>query len=151
VQEFLAKVNELTGKSYRLPTEAEWEYAARGGQESRGSRYAGTNNINFVAWYSGNSGNKTHPVGQLEPNELGLYDMSGNVWEWTYNWFDFYTDTPTPADNPSGPESGDFRIVRGGSWYGYIGGSRVACRGSDDPSNKRSYIGFRVAHSAVVP
>lgn len=148
VHEFLAKVNELTGKSYRLPTEAEWEYAARGGQESRGFRYAGRNNINFVAWYSGNSGNKTHPVGQMEPNELGIYDMSGNVWEWTYDWFDFYTDTPTPTENPSGPENGDFRIVRGGSWYGYIGGSRVACRGSDDPSNKRSYIGFRVAHPA---
>lgn len=151
VQEFLAKVNELTGKSYRLPTEAEWEYAARGGQESRGFRYAGKNNINFVSWYSGNSQNKTHPVGQMEPNELGIYDMSGNVWEWTYDWFDYYTDSPTPAVNPIGPEQGDFRIVRGGSWYGYIGGSRVACRGSDDPANKRSYIGFRVVHPVVDP
>jgi formylglycine-generating enzyme required for sulfatase activity len=151
VQEFLSKVNELTGKSYRLPTEAEWEYAARGGQESRGFRYAGKNNINFVAWYTGNSGNKTNPVGQMEPNELGIYDMSGNVWEWTFDWFGYYTDTPTPVLNPMGPDKGDFRIVRGGSWYGYIGGSRVACRGSDDPSNKRSYIGFRVvlpAHGA---
>jgi formylglycine-generating enzyme required for sulfatase activity len=146
-QDYIAKLNELTQKQYRLPTEAEWEYAARGGQESRGFRYAGRNNINFVAWYSGNSGNRTHPVGTMEPNELGLYDMSGNVWEWVFDWFDFYTDSPTPVVNPKGPDNGDFRIVRGGSWYGYIGGSRVACRGSDDPSNKRSYIGVRLVLS----
>jgi formylglycine-generating enzyme required for sulfatase activity len=145
IMEFIAKLNELTGKFYRLPTEAEWEYAAKGGQESRGFRYAGRNNINFVAWYSGNSGGRTHPVGKMEPNELGLYDMSGNVWEWVYDWFDFYTDTP--KINPTGPKDGDFKIVKGGSWFGYIGGSRVACRGSDDQSNKRSYIGFRVAKS----
>lgn len=145
VQEFLTKLNELTGKNYRLPSEAEWEYAAKGGENSRGFRYAGKNNINFVSWYSGNSGNKTQPVGQKEPNELGLYDMSGNVWEWVNDWFDFYTDSPKV--NPKGPENGDFRIVKGGSWFGYIGGSRVSCRGSDDPSNKRSYIGFRIARS----
>lgn len=146
VQEFLIKLNEMTGKKYRLPTEAEWEYAAKGGENSRGFRYSGKNNINFVAWYSGNSENKTQPVGLKEPNELGLYDMSGNVWEWVSDWFDYYTDTPKV--NPTGPENGDFRIVKGGSWFGYIGGSRVSCRGSDDPSNTRSYIGFRVALSA---
>jgi formylglycine-generating enzyme required for sulfatase activity len=147
VQEYIIKVNELTGKSYRLPTEAEWEYAARGGQESLGFRFAGKNNINFVSWFTGNSGNKTQPVGKMEPNELGLYDMSGNVWEWTYDWFALYAETQ--QINPLGPDDGDFKVVRGGSWYGYIGGSRVACRGSDDPSNKRSYIGFRLVIPVV--
>jgi formylglycine-generating enzyme required for sulfatase activity len=145
VQDFLVKLNELTGKNYRLPSEAEWEYAAKGGSQGKGFKYSGRNNINFVSWYSGNSGNKTNPVGLKEPNELGIYDMSGNVWEWVNDWFGFYTDSP--KNNPIGPDSGDFKIVKGGSWFGYIGGSRVACRGSDDPSNKRSYIGFRIALS----
>ncbi|MFP4557682.1 MAG: SUMF1/EgtB/PvdO family nonheme iron enzyme [Bacteroidales bacterium] len=146
IQNFIEALNELTGKNYRLPTEAEWEYAAKGGQKSRGYRYVGGNNINFVSWYAGNSANKTHPVGQHEPNELGLYDMSGNVWEWTSDWFSRFTDSP--KTNPKGPDEGDFRIVKGGSWYGYVGGSRPSCRGSDDPGNKRSYIGFRLALSS---
>lgn len=145
VQEFIKRLNELTGKNYRLPTEAEWEYAAKGGDQSRGYRYAGRNNINFVSWYSGNSGNKTNPVGQKEPNELGLYDMSGNVWEWVNDWFSNYTDMP--QTNPKGPEKGDFKVVRGGSWFGYIGGSRPSSRGNDDITNRRSYIGFRLAKS----
>ncbi len=145
VQVFITKLNLLTGKKYRLPTEAEWEYAARGAGLSQGFRYAGGNNINFVSWYSGNSQGKTQPVGTMKPNELGLYDMSGNVWEWCSDWFDDFT--ATPKENPEGPEEGDYKIVRGGSWYGYIGGSRVTCRGSDEPANKRSYIGFRVAMS----
>ena len=146
VQEFIEKLNELTGKNYRLPTEAEWEYAAKGGEKTMGYRYAGRNNINFVSWYSVNSGNKTNPVGKKEPNELGLYDMSGNVWEWVNDWFGNYTNSP--KDNPIGPDKGDFKIVKGGSWFGYIGGSRVSCRGSDEPVNRRSYIGFRIALSA---
>lgn len=147
VNEFLEKLNDITDKNYRLPTEAEWEYAAKGGNKSKGYRYSGKNNVNFAAWYSGNSGNKTNPVGQKEPNELGIYDMSGNVWEWVSDWFGYFTDTP--KDNPVGPENGDFKIVKGGSWFGYIGGNRVSCRGSDEPVNKRSYIGFRVAISAT--
>lgn len=146
VQEFLVKLNELTDKTYRLPTEAEWEFAAKGGSKSKGFLYSGKNNVNFVAWYSGNSGNKTNPVGQKEPNELGIYDMSGNVWEWVSDWFSYYTDTP--KDNPAGPENGDGKIVKGGSWFGHAGGNRVSCRGSDEPVNKRSYIGFRVVVSA---
>jgi len=145
VQIFITKLNMLTGKNYRLPTEAEWEYAAKGGEMSQGYRYAGGNNINFVSWYSGNSQGKTQPVGTIKPNELDLYDMSGNVYEWCSDWFDYYTESP--KTNPEGPEQGEFKIVKGGSWYGYIGGSRISCRGSDDPGNKRSYIGFRVAMS----
>ena len=145
IQEFLEKLNSLTGKSYRLPTEAEWEYAAKGGNKSSDYLYSGKNNINFVAWYSGNSGNKTNPVGQKEPNELGIYDMSGNVWEWVNDWFDYYTDDS--VNNPVGPDSGDAKIVKGGSWFGYAGGNRVSCRGSDEPVNRRSYIGFRIVLS----
>lgn len=145
IQTFLAKLNELTGKKFRLPTEAEWEYAAKGGQAGMGYRYAGRNNINFVSWYNGNSNSKTQPVGTKDPNELGIYDMSGNVWEWTNDWLSDYSDSPKV--NPTGPVDGDYKVVRGGSWFGYIGGSRVACRGSDDPGNRRSYVGFRVALS----
>lgn len=142
VQEFIKKLNLLTGKKYRLPTEAEWEYAARGGEKTRGLRYAGHNNINFVSWYTVNSGSKTQPVGQLQPNELGLYDMSGNVWEWCNDWAGDYPNRP--EFNPQGPGSGELKVVRGGSWFGYIAGNRVCSRGFDDPSNGRSYIGFRL-------
>jgi formylglycine-generating enzyme required for sulfatase activity len=144
--EFISILNELTGQFYRLPTEAEWEYAAKGGQKGKGYRYAGNNNINFVSWYKVNSGAKTHPVGTLKPNELGLYDMSGNVWEWVYDWFELYTDSP--KINPTGPKNGEYKIVKGGSWFGHVGGSRISTRASDDQSNRRSYIGFRLALSA---
>jgi formylglycine-generating enzyme required for sulfatase activity len=143
VQEFIKKLNLLTGKSYRLPTEAEWEYAARGGEKSRGLRYSGHNNINFVAWYTVNSGNKTQPVGQFTPNELGLYDMSGNVYEWCNDWMGDYPNIPEV--DPKGPTSGDLRVVRGGSWFGHIAANRVSARAGDDPANGRSYIGFRLA------
>jgi len=143
VQEFIKKLNLLTGKKYRLPTEAEWEYAAKGGEKSQGLRYAGHNNINFVAWYTVNSGNKTQPVGQLPPNEIGLYDMSGNVYEWCEDWMGDYPNRPEV--DPKGPASGDLRVVRGGSWFGHIAASRVSARAADDPANGRSYIGFRLA------
>ena len=146
VQTFIEKLNQLSGKNYRLPTEAEWEYAAKGGNKSGGFIYSGRNNVNFVAWHSGNSGSKPNPVGQKEPNELGLYDMSGNVWEWVSDWFNYFTDSP--KTDPTGPEDGDFRVVKGGSWFGNIATNRVSCRGSDEPVNKRSYVGFRIAISA---
>ncbi len=144
-QEFLSRLNNLTGKQYRLPTEAEWEYAARGGEKTLNHRYAGARNINDVAWYSGNSGNNTNEVGQLKPNELGIYDMSGNVWEWCSDWFALYPNNP--ESNPVGPQVGDGKVVRGGSWFGYIGACRITFRGFDDPANSRSYIGFRVVLS----
>jgi formylglycine-generating enzyme required for sulfatase activity len=146
-QNFIKKLNVLTGKNYRLPTEAEWEYAARGGEKTQNHRYSGARNINDVAWYSGNSGNKTNEVGQLKPNELGIYDMSGNVWEWCNDWFSSYSSTT--ETNPKGPETGDGRVVRGGSWFGYIDANRLTFRGFDDPSNSRSYIGFRIVLPTV--
>ena len=143
VQEFIKKINLLTGKQYRLPTEAEWEFAARGGQLTLGLRYSGSRNINNVAWYNVNSENKTHPVGLLPANELGLHDMSGNVWEWCSDWMGQYPNTNEV--NPTGSETGELRVVRGGSWFGYIDGNKVSARGADDPSSGRSYIGFRLA------
>ena len=113
-QLFIAKLNQLTGRNFRLPTEAEWEYAARGGNKSKGYKYAGSNTIDNVAWYKDNSGDKTHPVGSKAPNELGLYDMNGNVWEWCQDWFGDYSSSA--QTNPTGPASGELRVNRGGSF-----------------------------------
>ncbi|MBX2890471.1 MAG: formylglycine-generating enzyme family protein [Saprospiraceae bacterium] len=141
VQEFLKKLNQKTGRKYRLPTEAEWEYAARGGTKSKGFKYAGSNNLEEVAWYESNSGKKTRPVGGKKANELGLYDMSGNVWEWCSDWYGEY---PTTAQtNPTGPATGSNRVYRGGSW----GNSAVNCRVSLRGLNRGYSLGFRVASS----
>ena len=120
-QNFIAKLNEMTGLNFRFPTEAEWEFAARGGNESQGYLYAGSNNIDDVAWYKSNS-EETHVVATKAPNELGIYDMSGNVWEWCSDW---YADYSAEAQvNPTGPETGGEKVLRGGSWYG----KAIKCR-----------------------
>ena len=146
IQEFLQKLNAMSkGVRYRLPTEAEWEYAARGGTRSSQYLYAGSNNLGAVAWFSDNANGKTHPVKGLSPNELGLYDMSGNVWEWCADW---YGDYPSgPVSNPIGPASGSDCVLRGGSWLGGARGCRVSRRGDFDPGLRSNDGGFRVASS----
>lgn len=115
-QEFITKLNSLTGRQFRLPTEAEWEYAARGGNKSQGYKYAGSNTIGDVAWYSRNSSQQIHEVATKAPNELGLYDMSGNVHEWCNDWYDRSYYSSSPSSNPIGPTSGVYRVFRGGCW-----------------------------------
>ena len=118
-QEFIRKLNALTGQHFRLPTEAEWEFACRGGNNSRGYKYSGSNYIDNVAWYSDNSGGNTHPVATRSPNELGIYDMSGNVWEWCADWYGDYSSGA--QTNPKGPYGGSYRVYRGGSWGDFVG------------------------------
>ena len=142
VQEFISRLNSLTGKQYRLPTEAEWEYAARGGKKSKGYKYSGSNFIEQVAWYKENSNNATHPVGSKQPNELGIYDMSGNVWEWCYDWYGAYGSGS--QTNPVGPGSGSYRVNRGGSWVSIATHIRVSTRDRNTPSYRLSNLGFRL-------
>jgi len=145
IQEFLKILNQMTGQNYRLPTEAEWEYVARGGNKSRGYTYAGSKNPSEVAWNDKNSDGKTHPVAQKKPNELGLYDMSGNVWEWCSDWFNFDYYVISPRQNPQGPSLGASRVNRGGSWDDSPEYSRVANRIGNTPTVRGSYLGFRLA------
>jgi formylglycine-generating enzyme required for sulfatase activity len=142
IQTFIRKLNSLTGHTYRLPTEAEWEYAARGGNKSNGYTYSGSNNLDQVAWYSDNSGSTTHSVGTKQPNELGIYDMSGNVWEWCQDWYGAYTSGS--QTNPTGASSSSIRVLRGGSWYSNARSCRVSRRGSDDPGGRYINDGFRL-------
>ena len=144
VQEFLRKLNAMTGKRYRLPTEAEWEFAARGGNSSRGYKYSGSNSLGSVAWYDGNSGSRTHAVGTKSPNELGIYDMSGNVWEWCQDWYGSYSSSS--QRNPKGPNSGSYRVYRGGSWYFNARYCRVSYRNYFTPDFWNNlHLGFRLA------
>ncbi len=142
-QEFIKKLNSLTGLNFRLPTEAEWEYAARGGNKSKGYKYSGSNDIGSVAWYDSNSSSKTHAVATKSPNELGLYDMSGNVWEWSSDWYGDYSSGS--QTNPKGPSSGSFRVNRGGSWAASRGRCRVSYRNDINPDYGLSSLGLRLA------
>ena len=129
---------------YRLPTEAQWEYAAKGGDGSPGSyTYSGSNNVDEVAWYGSNSGSITHEVGKKAPNGLGVYDMSGNVWEWCWDWWGSYTSTA--KSDPTGPGSGYFRVIRGGSWDNSAEFTRSVNRYDFSPYGRDDFIGFRVA------
>ena len=142
-QVFIRKLNAMTGKRFRLPTEAEWEYAARGGNRSIRYKYAGSDKLDRVAWYYSNSGSATHDVGQKTPNELGLYDMSGNVFEWCQDWYGSYNKNS--QTNPSGPSLGSDRMDRGGSCCSLARYCRVSFRSFDSPGDSDLIVGLRLA------
>ena len=152
-QTFITKLNRLTGANFRLPTEAEWEYAARGGNKSQGYKYSGSNTIGNVAWYydnaysmgRNNSNYGTHPVATKAPNELGLYDMSGNVWEWCQDWYGSSYYSSSPTNNPTGPTTGSYRVYRGGGWIDGAGSCRVSHRNYASPSGTFIDLGLRLA------
>ena len=144
---FLPRLNAITGKTFRLPTEAEWEYAARGGNKSKGYKYAGSNTISDVAWYTRNSGSTTHPVGGKQANELGLYDMSGNVYEWCSDWYDSNYYSSSPTTNPTGPATGSYRVLRGCGWGSEASYCRVSVRRDYAPGRRIINYGFRLSRS----
>lgn len=151
VHEFLPRLNNLTGKTYRLPTEAEWEYAARGGQVGEGYRYAGSDKLDEVGWYDRNEKKETREVGLQYPNELGLFDLSGNVWEWCADWFgqNYYSDCAKKGTvgNPKGPSEGFNRVQRGGSFFITSWFCRAAYLYSNEPESRSATLGFRLALS----
>ena len=144
-QEFISKLNSMTGRKFRLPTEAEWEYAARGGKKSRGYQYSGSNSISDVAWYDGNSGSKTHPVGTKQANELGIYDMSGNVYEWCSDRYGFYSSSS--QTNPTGAYFMSRRVGRGGCWDCNAWYCRSSYRFGFAPDSRDSGLGLRLVLS----
>lgn len=141
-QEFVKKLSEMTGKRFRLPTEAEWEYAARGGKKGKRYKYSGGNILKQVGWYNENSGETSHEVGIKSPNELGIYDMSGNIWEWVQDWKGDYLKEEQV--NPTGPETGIERVCRGGGWNREIDRARVSYRGDDQPDLRYCSLGLRI-------
>jgi len=159
IQTFLYNLNNAMGLlnmgleyQYRLPTEAEWEYAARGGKKGQGYKYSGGNDVDGVSWYYGNSYNKTtysyetHPIGKKRPNELGIYDMSGNVREWVNDWYQ-YEYSASATTNPTGPSSGDYRVIRGGGYRSNDKDCRVSSRDYYSTTYKYSDLGFRLART----
>ncbi len=143
-KDFADWLSEKTDRTYRLPTEAQWEYAARGGRRSQGKTYAGSNSLELVGWFEGNSGNQTHPVGQKKPNELGIYDLSGNAWEWCRDWYDPDYYSKSPATNPVNQTALTDRVLRGGSWYFASRPCRSANRSDNTPKARSGLIGFRL-------
>ena len=141
-QAFCNELSRITGKTYVLPTEAQWEYAARGGKHKEGTQYSGSYSVDAVAWYDGTSGNTTHPVKQKRANKLGLYDMSGNVYEWCSDWYG--SCSSSSQTNPTGPSSGSLRVLRGGSWDYAARYCRVSDRSNASPSSRNIRSGFRV-------
>jgi formylglycine-generating enzyme required for sulfatase activity len=142
VQKFITRLNAITGKHYRLPTEAEWEYAARGGHQSAGYKYSGSHNLYNVGWFYDNSGGRTHAVGTKLPNELGIYDMSGNVWEWCIDRYGSYP--ASEQHDPMRVDAGSGRVIRGGGWFYYARYCRVANRYNDGSGSRERYLGFRL-------
>ena len=146
-QTFINRLNSYTGRNFRLPTEAEWEFAARGGNYSRHYKYSGSNYISDVAWYNDNSGNRTHPVGTKQANELGLYDMIGNVYEWCSDWYGSYSSYS--QTDPTGPSSGSCRVHRGGSWRTFDRYCRSVIRNYIAPDIRYDNLGFRIVLSQL--
>lgn len=146
IREFLKKLNKKSGKRFRLPTEAEWEYAARSGGKKE--KFSGGNSPGSFGWYQDNSGNAIHPVGQKQPNGLGLYDMSGNVWEWVQDWHSPEYYSQSPRNNPQGPAKGLCRVVRGGSATTEANLVRTDHRRLNDPEGRFNLVGFRIAITA---
>ncbi|HEX5026254.1 MAG TPA: formylglycine-generating enzyme family protein [Agriterribacter sp.] len=144
-QQFIKILNLLTGKKYTLPTEAEWEFAAKGGKDGRGYKYSGGDNLDELGWYTGNSGRMPHPVGEKLPNELGLYDMSGNVWEWCQDWYNKNFYELQEKYSPVGPESGAGRVRRGGSWFTQELNCKTSTRNNVKQDYKDDSGGFRLA------
>jgi sulfatase modifying factor 1 len=140
-------LGEEYGGDWRLPTEAQWEFAARGGTKSQRFTYSGSNDLDEAGWYADNAGGKTQAVGRKKANELGLFDMSGNVWEWCKDWYDKDYYTSSPITNPKGATSGSYRVLRGGSWSYSATTCRVAYRRLSDPAYRINYFGFRVVLS----
>ena len=134
---------------YRLPTEAEWEYAAKGGNDSQGFLYPGSNNPNDIAWYAENSGNKPHEVGSKDANELGIFDLLGNAWEWTWDYYDPSYYKKSPEQDPHGPESGTTRVYRGGCFKSNLEQLRVTKRFSLDPTAESGLVGIRLAQTGL--
>ncbi|MDR1458914.1 MAG: formylglycine-generating enzyme family protein [Bacteroidales bacterium] len=160
VQEFILRLNVATGKHYRLPTEAEWEYAARGGKSSKGYKYSGSNNLYEIAWYEENAGGQNHPIGTKKANELGIYDMSGNVWEWCNDWYTIYLDSTQNdsigavasnyLDSTQNDSTGVVafnRVFRGGGFGNKDRYCRVTARSGNLPSYRGGILGFRLAYS----
>lgn len=138
-----------TGQPYRLPTEAEWEFAARGGVKTKKFRFSGSNKLEEVGWFDKNANKKVQPVGEKAPNELGLYDMSGNTWEWVNDWFGDEYYSKSPEKDPQGPPRGSMRVMRSGSWINYEEDNRIAIRISNLPNETGPFFGFRVAMSTT--
>lgn len=133
-------------RGYRLPTEAEWEYAAQESQFEKQTIYSGGNRLDEVGWYNLNSNSRTHPVGSKKANKLGIHDMSGNVWEWCWDWYGEYRNKEQVSFHPKGAENGRMKIIRGGSWSNQAESSRIITRSSNNPNTRRNSIGFRIVY-----
>jgi formylglycine-generating enzyme required for sulfatase activity len=144
INAFILRLNQIAEKKYRLPTEAEWEYAALGGIYSKGYLYAGSNNISAVCWYRDNSGDRPHEVATKDPNELGIYDMCGNIGEYCQDWYSDESYSKSEAINPKGPISGINKVVRGGNWITPPYPSRIKARSATNPKQRNLNDGFRL-------
>jgi len=142
--EFIKRLNLLTTEKYRLPTEAEWEYAAKGGRLTQNHKYSGSDSTDGIAWRNGNSDNMTHQAGQKKCNELGIYDMTGNVWEWCSDWYSETYYSISPTEDPKGIAVGSEKVLRGGSWFQEAFGLNVTDRNSMDPEWRTGFVGFRL-------